>query len=446
MTQENFEKYLALLKGLLKLGDSQKEEIASELRDHLEQRVEELKTKGVSSKEAELIAIKEFGDAAGMASSFVNISRFRKQRWLMRFTTFAIAGCFVITVFLMSMWPQNGPVPIKSANAETNPTLTTDQELTADTGSNVFSQEIDGEEKQGAVSKTRSAAEKNAYAAIEKTIPQLSLIESPLSEVLVELSEKANASILINKDYIEDSGLTFDEPITLQIKEAKLSTILSMVLGDQLGLDDWVYGVKDSFIYISSEDQSQELMEVRVYDCSDFAITATYRVPLQTSGLGGTATGGMATGGGGLGGGGLGGGGLGGGGGGFFNFAASPITQGLGGGFGGASGTGSDSPNQPNPQIIEGGRQQVQTKSTNKEKPGANPTLGYKTFQTQDLSELIDCVQTTIAPDNWESMGGVATLSQVGTSLVVNQTIENHRKIEELLVMLRKVKSMKKQL
>lgn len=428
MTQENFEKYLALLKGLLKLRDSQKEEIASELRDHLEQRVEELESSGLDPDEAELAAIKEFGDAAGMASSFINISRFRKQRWMMRFTTFAIAGCFVVAVFLMSMWPQNGPVKINSAGAQTDPPA---KVAGSKTGT--------GAKDIGSVSKSRTMLEDAAYQALDETIETVSVVEIPLSEVLAELSEKIGVSILVNKQFLEESGDSLDAPVTLQIKNAKLTTILDIIFRDQLENDDWVYGIKDSFIYISSNEYARELMEVRVYDCNDFAVTATYKVPVQSLGFGGF--------GGGLGGGGLGGhggGGQGGGGqgGGLFNVISSPITQGLGvqsggGGVGDAS--------YPRPEIIQGGTKNVQIGAEDAQaNPDTNPKSGYKTFETQDLGELVDCIQVTIDPENWENMGGVATLSQVGTAIVVNQTIENHRKIEELLVMLRKIKSLKK--
>lgn len=433
MTQENFEKYLALLKGLLKLRDSQKEEIASELRDHLEQRVEELEASGLDSDDAELAAIKEFGDAAGMASSFVNISRFRKQRWMMRFTTFAIAGCFVAAVFIMSMWPQNGPVQINSADAQTDPPVKV-------AGSKTGASAID---VLGSVSKIRNEREEAAYAVLDANVTEVLADETPLSDVLSELSKGIGVSILVSKTFLEDSGNSLDDPVTLQIKDAKLTTVLEMIFRDQLEIDDWAYGIKDSFIYISSKENARELMEVRVYDCIDFAVTATYKVPVQSMGgvVGGLGGGGLGGGsfGGGLGGGVIGGGGQGGG---LFNMVPAPIAQGLGGQLGGGGAGGSS---QPKPEIIKGGTKNVQTGSNNTQtKTDTNPTAGYKTFETQDLDELIDCIQVTIDPENWENMGGVATLSQVGTAIVVNQTIENHRKIEELLVMLRKIKSLKK--
>ncbi len=42
MGEQEFERYLALLSGMLRLSRGQRESIASELRDHLEERLAEL--------------------------------------------------------------------------------------------------------------------------------------------------------------------------------------------------------------------------------------------------------------------------------------------------------------------------------------------------------------------------------------------------------------------
>jgi len=66
--------------------------------------------------------------------------------------------------------------------------------------------------------------------------------------------------------------------------------------------NDWVHGAQDSFIPISSENQSRALMEVRVYDCSNFAMIATSGAPKNRriwrngNGRGGVLGGGEETG------------------------------------------------------------------------------------------------------------------------------------------------------
>ena len=71
MSKNEFDQYLALLSGLLRLSPAQREAIASELRDHLEERLDELLAQGVSRQKAIETALEEFGDATGLAGEFV---------------------------------------------------------------------------------------------------------------------------------------------------------------------------------------------------------------------------------------------------------------------------------------------------------------------------------------------------------------------------------------
>lgn len=67
----------------------------------------------------------------------------------------------------------------------------------------------------------------------------------------------------------------------MKIENAKLTTILDLMLCDQFGLTDCDYGVRDSLIFIASQGNFEEIMEVRVYECSDFAVPATVKSPIH---------------------------------------------------------------------------------------------------------------------------------------------------------------------
>ena len=67
MPEREFELYLSVLSRLLRLNPQQKDAIADELRDHLEERFEELVRSGVPRDDAIRQALDEFGDAAGLA-------------------------------------------------------------------------------------------------------------------------------------------------------------------------------------------------------------------------------------------------------------------------------------------------------------------------------------------------------------------------------------------
>src|SRR5205823_9011231 len=81
VSDREFENYLTLLAGLLRLDPKQRGTIADELRSHLEDRLDELMARGISRDEAVKRALAEFGDAAGLAGQFLAISRNRKRRW-----------------------------------------------------------------------------------------------------------------------------------------------------------------------------------------------------------------------------------------------------------------------------------------------------------------------------------------------------------------------------
>ena len=86
MSEKDFELYLSLLSRFLRLKPGQRDEISDELRDHLEQRLDELTQQGHSREEAIRKALDEFGDAASLADHFTHIAHRRKRRLIMRCT------------------------------------------------------------------------------------------------------------------------------------------------------------------------------------------------------------------------------------------------------------------------------------------------------------------------------------------------------------------------
>ena len=105
MTNREFENYVALVSRLLRLKRGQCEQIAVELRDHLELRVAELIQSGTDPDEATRQALEEFGDAASLAGQFQFITESYQKRWMMRFATLSVAGLFLAAVLTMAMWP-----------------------------------------------------------------------------------------------------------------------------------------------------------------------------------------------------------------------------------------------------------------------------------------------------------------------------------------------------
>ncbi|HJS07207.1 MAG TPA: permease prefix domain 1-containing protein, partial [Pirellulales bacterium] len=86
MKDREFENYLALLSGMLRLRRTQREGIAGELRDHLIEHVAHLEASGIAHEEAVRRALEEFGDTAALAANFQALVGMRRRRLIMRCT------------------------------------------------------------------------------------------------------------------------------------------------------------------------------------------------------------------------------------------------------------------------------------------------------------------------------------------------------------------------
>ena len=103
MPEHEFEIYLSVLSRLLKLTPEQTASIEDELRDHLEERFEELVRSGVERDEAIKQALDEFGDASGLAVDLTRVSQKPIRRWVIGSSIVTAAALLIAaTVFLMS--------------------------------------------------------------------------------------------------------------------------------------------------------------------------------------------------------------------------------------------------------------------------------------------------------------------------------------------------------
>lgn len=186
----------------------------------------------------------------------------------------------------------------------------------------------------------------------------LDFTDTPLEEVVVFLRDEYGIEIQLDVPALDDLGLSPDEPITVNLRNISLRSALRLML-KQLEL---TYMIADEVLLITTEEEAETRLTVKVYPVGDLVIDKT---PLVGGGGGGQLGGGG--GGGGLGGGG--GGGLGGGGGG-------GLGGGGGGGFGGGGGGGAFSlPEEvPASEPAEVTSDLVLTKRTASTIPAKKPT------------------------------------------------------------------------
>jgi hypothetical protein len=110
MSEQEFELYLKLLSRCLNLTPRQREQIADELRDHLEERLEELAQVGLPRDKAVIQALDEFGDAAVLAANFTTIARLKRRRFLMRLSLGSVGGLTAALLIAFAFWPDNRAV------------------------------------------------------------------------------------------------------------------------------------------------------------------------------------------------------------------------------------------------------------------------------------------------------------------------------------------------
>src|SRR5262245_28953890 len=258
MSDREFENYLTLLSGLLRLDHKQRAAIAQELRSHLEDRLDELVEQGVSRDEAIKQALAEFGDAAGLAGQFVAISQSRKRRWLMRVTTFSMAAMVLVAAGLAIFWPGRNAAPGVAAVVAQPPKA-------AEARDPFGAPEAAGQReapRQPAVE--RPSAARRIEAELNKTT-EIDMVEMPLKDVVQYLAERHQIPIVLNQKKLEEASVSIDTPITKNLRGIRLASALNLMLRDL----ELRYLVADEVLQITTPEDAESWLEVRVYDCRD---------------------------------------------------------------------------------------------------------------------------------------------------------------------------------
>src|SRR5262245_42050126 len=411
MPERDFELYLSLLSRFLRLKPAQRDEIADELRDHLEARLEELAARGLSREEAIRAALDEFGDAAELANHFTQAAHIRKRRLIMRLTFGSVAALAVSLLVATAFWPESHRTPaLQDATAQSFGAAATPA------GRAVADDDAD-----------KAAVE----AKLAKQLGKIEFVGMPLGEVLEYIGDQIEVDIIVVRENGEEVT-DVNEPVELRIRRAKLAarTALDLVL-EPLGLG---YTIRDGLILVTTSAKANQIQVYNVRDLLRAAPLNTEVAPAAgLGGMGGGMMGGMAGAGNGM---------MGGMGGGFFRVAAlddaeesSPAddTGGAGPGelqvaqgFGGAAGQG--------PAGGAGGKGGMAGPGMR----GSGMMWGGTPWgvirQTRSLAQVI---ATTIDPASWDNNGGNGSIVQYHELLVVKNSQAVHGKIKALLEMMR---------
>lgn len=240
---------------------------------------------------------------------------------------------------------------------------------------------------------------------------------APLARVLDFLAKLADVNLHIDPAGLAAEGITTDTPVTINLtQEISLKSALNLVL-EPLHLS---YVIKDDVLKITSEQARRGTVYPVVYNVADLVspipnfqgevrtLADSYRESLSQLGVnqGGAAL--------------------------------APVAV-------VASREGTKATAGVNPSILA----QMSTAAANASPGRGNMPLttgpgGMGGAALADFDSLIDLIQTTVAPDTWQDVGGPGSISPFPTnlSLVISQTQEVHEQISDLLEQLRRMQDL----
>jgi len=211
---------------------------------------------------------------------------------------------------------------------------------------------------------------------INQRIPEVTFTDAPFESVMDWVADFTQANVVVRWETLEFNGVDRDKPISMNVRNLRLSQVLWMIMNEAAGPDlKLAYRASGNMIVVSTAEDLGREMIVKVYDVSDLLIN----VPR------------------------------------FTNAArldpAQALNQlgqgGTGGGGGGGGGGGS--------QLFE---------TDQDEDEGDGEAAGQAQIQ-----ELIELITDTIEPDTWVQNGGLGTIHVFRGQLVVRNSALVHQRI-----------------
>jgi len=229
-------------------------------------------------------------------------------------------------------------------------------------------------EKGSSTAAARPAGQSELQEKLNQRI-DLDIVEMPLKDVCLHLNEKAGIQIYLQLKKLEEASVSADCPITKSFKQVRLNTILELMLKDL----ELTYIEKDGLLLITTPEDAESSMEIRVYDCRDLLAMPAPQIPA----------------------------------------ADRPRTQ----------------PAQPSvsdPGVPAGTR-------TMGGSLGGIPQQRRvpETELERRTDQLTDLITSSVQPDSWDEVGGPGSITSFNGIYVVAQTMRVQDKVEQLLNLVR---------
>ncbi len=264
MIEREFDDYLALLRGLLRLRKRQCDAIADELRDHMDARLEDLLAEGIPKEKAVQIALEEFGDAAGVGQAFLELNRTNQRRWNMKITAASLLTCTALGLAAMAFWPGGGPNVSNKAMAQIGG---------GPAGPGAGG--APGGPPPGAAQLTERSKEENNQATALKLAQvqqNFDIQQVQVDEFGKLIGDMCQVNVIVDRAKLEEAGVETSKALEISLKNVRIDTALELTL-KQLG--NCGYYIHDGIVMITSQEALANVTEVRVYNVADLVYLDT---------------------------------------------------------------------------------------------------------------------------------------------------------------------------
>lgn len=223
---------------------------------------------------------------------------------------------------------------------------------------------------------------------LDETLADIRFEQQPFEQVIEFLGDYTKVNISVDWTNLDDNGIDRDTPVSVRLTSLPFRVVLDEVLDQVGGEVQLAYSIGDGLLRIATKEKLDRDKHILIYDIRDLLIN----IPRAN------------------------------------RAAAFDVTQGLGegGGAGGGGGGG---------QGMFGQSQGMEDRNQEGDEAGQG--------REELIEDIMDIIRQTVEPDSWrETGGGDASIRELNGQLIIYNTSDAHRQVEDLLEQLRETRAL----
>lgn len=252
-------------------------------------------------------------------------------------------------------------------------------------------------------------ADLQAEANLRKRI-DVDCIDTPFADALDELEHQSELQFYVKVRYLEDIGISTNEPVTLSLTDVSVDMALQLMLENL----DLTYVIRDGIVLVTTAEDFESIAEVRVYNCRDLLEAYVgYDVDESESDSDPSLDHGTD---------------------------ASPAEK-------KNNRNGKKKKSEDKSSRVEPHRHQSSPKEVFVQfggggggfvgGGGGGGGIGVAQGPMTEEEQLMNIISIAVMPESWEEMGGPGTIGEFDGMIVIRQNPRAHRQVEQVLHMLR---------